>query len=91
MIEPQERDAEIMRNSLFGGSTVNLNAFVEIACSRPSQELQCIKQTYRSRYSSDLEQDVTAKINGGFKEVTNHCWKDYRINKENRENYILAS
>lgn len=70
MIEPQERDAEIVRNSLFGnGSSVNLNTLIEIACSRPSSELQCIKQAYRSRYNSDLEQDVTTKINSGFKEV----------------------
>ena len=70
MIEPRERDAEIVRNSLFGnGSSVNLNTLIEIACSRPSSELQCIKQAYRSRYNSDLEQDVTTKINSGFKEV----------------------
>lgn len=68
MNEPQERDAEIMRNSLFGG-VVNLNTLIEIACTRPSSELQCIKQTYRSRYNSDIEQDVTGKINGGFKEI----------------------
>ncbi|KAE8009160.1 hypothetical protein FH972_005612 [Carpinus fangiana] len=68
MAEPQERDAEIMRNSLFGGS-LNVNTLVEIACSRPSEELQRIKQAYRSRFNSDLEQDVTAKINGGFKEI----------------------
>ncbi|KAF3968257.1 hypothetical protein CMV_007830 [Castanea mollissima] len=70
MIEPRERDAEIVRNSLFGnGSSVNLNTLIEIACSRPSSELQCIKQVYRSRYNSDLEQDVTTEINSGFKEI----------------------
>ncbi|KAG6711125.1 hypothetical protein I3842_05G037600 [Carya illinoinensis] len=68
MIEPQERDAEITRNSLFGGS-VNLNTLIEIACTRPSSELQCIKQTYRSRYNSELEQAVTTKVSGGFKEI----------------------
>ncbi|XP_041011743.1 annexin D2-like isoform X2 [Juglans microcarpa x Juglans regia] len=72
MIEPQERDAEITRNSLFGGS-VNLNTLIEIACTRPSSELQCIKQTYRSRYNSELEQDVTAKVRGGFKESCRNC------------------
>lgn len=70
MIDPQERDAEIMRNSLFGGS-VNLSTLIEIACTRPSSELHCIKQTYRSKYNSDLEQDITNKISGGFKEVPN--------------------
>ena len=85
MAEPQERDAEILRNSLFGGS-VNVNTLVEIACSRPSEELQRITQVYRSRYNSDLEHDVTAKINGGFKEVTTYTWKDYYgINRENRK------
>ncbi|KAJ7968179.1 Annexin-like protein [Quillaja saponaria] len=68
MREPQERDAEIMRNSLFGGN-LNLNTLIEIACTRPSSELMCIKQSYRSWYNSDLEQDVNVKINGGYKEI----------------------
>ncbi|KAA8536471.1 hypothetical protein F0562_028949 [Nyssa sinensis] len=66
--ESQERDAEMMRNSLYGGS-VNLNILIEIACTRLSFELQSIKQTYCSRYNSNIEQDVALKVNGGFKEI----------------------
>ncbi|KAK9286681.1 hypothetical protein L1049_015082 [Liquidambar formosana] len=68
MNEPQERDAEIMRNSLSGGR-VNLSILIEIACTRLSSELQCIKQAYHSRYSCDIEQDVTLKVSGGFREI----------------------
>uniref|UniRef100_A0A5B7B9R1 Putative Annexin-like protein n=1 Tax=Davidia involucrata TaxID=16924 RepID=A0A5B7B9R1_DAVIN len=68
MSESQERDAEMMRNSLYGGS-VNLNILIEIACTRSSLELQSIKQAYCSRYNSNIEQDVSLKVNGGFKEI----------------------
>ncbi|KAI4296347.1 hypothetical protein L6164_036313 [Bauhinia variegata] len=68
MSEPQERDAEIMRNSIFGGS-LNLNTLIEIICTRSSSDLQCIKQTYRSRYNSDLEQDVHVTVKGGYREI----------------------
>ncbi|KAF8405988.1 hypothetical protein HHK36_008068 [Tetracentron sinense] len=66
--ESQERDAETIRNALYGGS-LNLNTLIETVCTRPSLELQSIKQAYRSRYNSDIEQDVALKINGGFKEI----------------------
>lgn len=70
--EPQERDAEMMRNSLYGGS-VNLNTLIEIACTRSSSELQAIKQAYSSLYNSNIDQDVAQKVNGGFKEVCYCC------------------
>ncbi|GMP39043.1 hypothetical protein CsSME_00010041 [Camellia sinensis var. sinensis] len=66
--EPQECDAEMMRNSLYGGS-VNLNTLIEIACTRSSSELQAIKQAYSSLYNSNIDQDVALKVNGGFKEI----------------------
>ncbi|OVA03122.1 Annexin [Macleaya cordata] len=66
--EPNERDAEILRNAVFGPS-VNLGTVVEILCSRPSLELHSVKQVYLSRYNSDIEQDLALKINGGFKEI----------------------
>lgn len=66
--EPQERDAEMMRNSIYGGS-VNLNTLIEIACTRSSSELQAIKQAYSSLYNSNIDQDVALKVNGGFKEI----------------------
>lgn len=68
MVEPCERDAQLMRSSLFGGS-LNLNTLIEVACTRPSSELLLIKHCYQTRYNSDLEKDLTMKINGGFKEV----------------------
>ncbi|XP_059653328.1 annexin D2-like [Cornus florida] len=68
MSEPQERDAETMRNSLYGGN-VNLNTLIEVACTRSSIELQSIKQTYSSQYNSNIDQDVAFKVNGGFKEI----------------------
>ncbi|XVE66531.1 hypothetical protein DITRI_Ditri08aG0086700 [Diplodiscus trichospermus] len=68
MVEPHERDAQLMRHSLFGGS-LNLDTLIEVACTRPSSELLRIKHAYQNRYNSDLEQDLTIKINGGFKEI----------------------
>ncbi|GMJ12931.1 annexin 2 [Hibiscus trionum] len=68
MAEPHERDAQLMRQSLFGGS-LNLNTLIEVACTRPSSELLRIKHCYQTRYKSDLEKDLTQKINGGFKEI----------------------
>ncbi|XP_024019893.1 annexin D5 [Morus notabilis] len=68
MCEPQERDSEIVRNSLFG-ATINLNTLIEIICTRSSSQQQCIKEAYKSRYKSDIEQDISMRINGGFKEI----------------------
>ena len=68
MCEPQERDSELIRGSLFGAS-VDLNMLIEITCSRASSQLQGIKQSYKARYKSDIEQDVSTRVNGGFKEV----------------------
>ncbi|XVF67190.1 hypothetical protein PTKIN_Ptkin10aG0100400 [Pterospermum kingtungense] len=69
MVEPHERDAQLMRHSLFGGSCLNLNILIEVACTRPSSELIRIKHAYQTRYNSDLEKDLTMKVNGGFKEI----------------------
>lgn len=69
MSKPQERDAEIMRHSLFGGR-INLHNLIEVACTRSSLELHFIKQAYNSRFNSNLEQDMGTKLNSGFKEVT---------------------
>ncbi|KAL5714563.1 hypothetical protein ACHQM5_016507 [Ranunculus cassubicifolius] len=68
MSEPQLRDAEIIRNSLFG-ARVDLNTLIEVICTRSSAELHVIKQSYRSQYNSDTEQDVSTKVQGGFKEI----------------------
>ncbi|XP_052193441.1 annexin D2-like isoform X2 [Diospyros lotus] len=68
MSEPQIRDAEIMRNSLYGAS-LNISTLVEVACTRSSSELQVIKQAYSSLYNSKIDQDVALKVNGGFKEI----------------------
>lgn len=66
--EPQDRDAEIVRDALFGGR-LDLNSVIIVACTRSSLELHAIKQAYRIRYNSDVEQDITLKTQGGFKEV----------------------
>ncbi|KAF9599794.1 hypothetical protein IFM89_001740 [Coptis chinensis] len=68
MREPHERDAEIIRNVLFG-DRVDLNTLIEVVCTRSSSELQGTKQAYRSQYNSDIEQDVSLKAHGGFKEI----------------------
>ncbi|KAF7842601.1 annexin D2-like [Senna tora] len=68
MCESHVRDAEIMRKSLMEGS-LNLNTLIEVACTRSSYDLICIKHTYRSRYNSDLDREVYTKINGGYKEI----------------------
>ncbi|KAK9271634.1 hypothetical protein L1049_001997 [Liquidambar formosana] len=68
LLEPQERDAEIVRDALFG-SSVNLNALIEIACTRTSAELFLVKQVYRLRCNYDVEQDIALETEGGFKGI----------------------
>ncbi|KAJ4951017.1 hypothetical protein NE237_027849 [Protea cynaroides] len=68
MNEPKARDAEIVRAVLFGGN-VDMNTLIEMVCSRPSLELQSVKQAYLSQYNSDIEQDVSLKSKGSFKEI----------------------
>ncbi|KAJ4844112.1 hypothetical protein Tsubulata_045372, partial [Turnera subulata] len=77
MCEKQDRDAEIINYSLCGGC-LNVNTLIEVACTRTSAELWCIKQAYRSRYNSDVEQDVARKISGGFKEILPAVFKSCR-------------
>ncbi|KAA8546843.1 hypothetical protein F0562_003233 [Nyssa sinensis] len=66
--EPQERDAELVRDALFGWR-VNLNTVIEVASTRSSSELHFIKQAYSCRYNSNLEQDIAQKTDGTFKEI----------------------
>ncbi|CAK9135423.1 unnamed protein product [Ilex paraguariensis] len=68
MSEPQDRDAEIVREALFGGR-VNLNVLIEVVCTRSSSQLHSIKQAYRVHYNSQIEQDIAQKITGSFKEI----------------------
>ncbi|KAJ6843498.1 annexin D7-like [Iris pallida] len=67
--EPHERDAEIVRGALFG-SSLDLDTLTEVICTRPSAGLRIVREAYRSRYMSDLDEDVSFKINGSsLKEV----------------------
>ncbi|XP_058185090.1 annexin Gh1-like [Rhododendron vialii] len=68
MSEPQERDAEIIREALFG-RRVNVNTLVEVVSTRSSTELHSIKQAYRFRYNSEIEQDMAHTISATFKEI----------------------
>ncbi|XWS68315.1 hypothetical protein CRYUN_Cryun04dG0079800 [Craigia yunnanensis] len=77
MVEPRERDAQLMRHSLFGRS-LDLNILIEVACTSPSSELLGIKHAYQTRYNSDLEIDLTMKVNGGFKEILLAVLKSFR-------------
>lgn len=66
--EPHERDAEIVRGALFG-SSLDVDTLTEVICTRPSTELRNVREAYRSRYMSGLDEDVSFKINGSLKEV----------------------
>ncbi|XP_042495746.1 annexin D7-like [Macadamia integrifolia] len=66
--ESEARDAEIVRGLLIGGN-VDLNSLIEMVCTRTSLELQSIKKAYHSLYNSDMEQDLSLSIKGGFKEI----------------------
>ncbi|XP_043720969.1 annexin D8-like [Telopea speciosissima] len=79
MSEPQARDAEIVRTVLIGGN-VDMNTLIEMVCTRLSLMLQSIKQGFLSLYNSDMEQDLSHNIKGGFKEIllavlksSSHC------------------
>ncbi|XWS39706.1 hypothetical protein CRYUN_Cryun18bG0078000 [Craigia yunnanensis] len=41
----------------------------EVQQKEPSSELLKIKHAYQTRYNSDLEKDLTMKVNGGYKEI----------------------
>ncbi|XP_058099949.1 annexin Gh1-like [Magnolia sinica] len=69
MSEPHKRDAEIVRGSLSSTSSMDLNTLIEVVCTRSPSELQSIRQAYRARYGSDVEQDITRRRNGNLKEV----------------------
>lgn len=66
--EPHDRDAEIIRGSLFGRS-LELSILTEIICTRSSPELRIVKGAYQSRYNTDLKQDVSYKVSGVLREV----------------------
>lgn len=66
--EPSNLDAEITREALFG-TALNTDVLIEIICTRSSSELVSTKQAYQARYNSNLERDVSFKINGNIKEV----------------------
>ncbi|XP_020082878.1 annexin D7-like isoform X2 [Ananas comosus] len=60
--EPSNLDAEITREALFG-TALNTDVLIEIICTRSSSELVSTKQAYQARYNSNLERDVSFKIN----------------------------
>ncbi|KAL3527770.1 hypothetical protein ACH5RR_012426 [Cinchona calisaya] len=67
--EAEQRDAELVRDSLFGWNAVNLSVIIEVVCTRSSAELYSIKQAYRTCYGSNIEQDISQKTSGNFKEI----------------------
>ncbi|KAJ4760409.1 Annexin-like protein [Rhynchospora pubera] len=67
-IAPCNRDAEFIREALFG-CNLNINMITEIICTRPSSQIVSLKQAYQSRYNTSLERDITYKTNGTLKEV----------------------
>ncbi|KAK1287353.1 hypothetical protein QJS10_CPB19g01451 [Acorus calamus] len=70
MSEPHERDAEILRQSLCS-ARVEGNTLIEIICTRTLTDLNLIKQAYRARYNSELEQEITSRTGNStsFKEA----------------------
>ncbi|PKU74900.1 Annexin D5 [Dendrobium catenatum] len=68
LCEPSDRDAEIIRRAMYANKT-DLKLVMEIICTRSSLELLSIKQAYRVKYISLLEQDILTKANGSLKEV----------------------
>ncbi|XAR73349.1 hypothetical protein NMG60_11007293 [Bertholletia excelsa] len=69
--EPADRDAEILRDAMFGWR-VNLNILIEVVITRSSSELLSIKEAYRFRYNSEIEQDIAHKTSGSYKELLNY-------------------
>ncbi|CAL5323876.1 unnamed protein product [Camellia sinensis] len=65
--DAQERDAEIVREALWGWR-VNLSTVIEVVSTRSSSELHSIKKAYSFRYNSEIEEDIAHKTNGNFKE-----------------------
>ncbi|KAG6596987.1 Annexin D8, partial [Cucurbita argyrosperma subsp. sororia] len=57
MLDPHERDAVFAREALEQGDT-NYKALIEIFVGRKSSQIFLIKQSYRARYQTKLEQDI---------------------------------
>ncbi|KAL5982139.1 hypothetical protein ACLOJK_016208 [Asimina triloba] len=68
MTEPPTRDAEIIRCCL-SASKVDLDDLIEVVCTRTTSELRPIRQAYRGRYNSEIEQDIARRTSGNLKEV----------------------
>ncbi|XP_077213214.1 annexin D2-like [Tasmannia lanceolata] len=68
MREPHERDAEMLRGALFG-SSVDPDILTTIVCTRLPSDLRSVKQAYRARYNSNIEQDLATKTKGNLKEI----------------------
>jgi len=62
---PTEYDASELHDAISGPGTSD-EVLIEILCSRSNEELEAIKETYKTLYEADLVEDVEGDTSGNF-------------------------
>jgi hypothetical protein len=66
--EPTEYDADTLRASMKGLGT-NEDTLIEIISSRSGQQINAIKNLYKTKYNRDLEEDVKKETSGTLQKI----------------------
>lgn len=67
-LEPAERDA-YLANEATKKLTASNWVLMEIACSRSSDHLFCVRKTYHAKYKKSIEEDVAHHTSGDFRKL----------------------
>ncbi|GFN89710.1 Annexin [Plakobranchus ocellatus] len=72
LLGPAEFDAKQLNKAIKGLGT-DEQVLVEIICSRTNDQLNKIKETYKTTYNKELEADVAGDTSGDFKRLLIGC------------------
>ncbi|GAQ83035.1 annexin [Klebsormidium nitens] len=78
LMQPAERDAELLRKALQDGIMTDDQVLIEIICSRYPNELQSVVYAYKTKYNRDLVADVRSTTRGDFERVLVACLQSQR-------------
>ncbi|KAK6119226.1 hypothetical protein DH2020_047041 [Rehmannia glutinosa] len=75
-MHPWERDARLLKESLYKGPQYNV--LVEIACTRSSEELLGARRAYHSLFDHSIEEDVAFHVHGPERKLLVGLLSSYR-------------
>ncbi|KAL0464501.1 UNVERIFIED_CONTAM: Annexin D4 [Sesamum latifolium] len=75
-MHPWERDARLLKESLYKGPQYNV--LIEIACTRSSEELLGARRAYHSLFDHSIEEDVAFHVHAPEKELLVAVLSSYR-------------